>query len=169
MTQSGMTFEERKDFIFVGNFLHEPNRDAVHYLKESVWPLIRAQLPDAGMCIYGAYPSQSVLQLHQPKERFFSLGRADDAQEVVAKARVMLAPLRFGAGMKGKLLEAMQCGTPSVTTAIGAESMYGDLPWNGFITRVMTFCFTPCRFTVIARACCRLFPATVTSRTALYT
>jgi glycosyltransferase involved in cell wall biosynthesis len=42
--------------------------------------------------------------------------------------------LRFGAGIKGKLLEAMQCGTPSVTTTIGSESMHGDLPWNGFIT-----------------------------------
>lgn len=62
------------------------------------------------------------------------MGRADDAQEVVSKARVVLAPLRFGAGIKGKLLEAMQCGTPSTTTSIGAESMFGDLPWNGFIT-----------------------------------
>ena len=51
----------------------------------------------------------------------------------------MLAPLRFGAGIKGKLLEAMQCGTPSVTTTIGAESMCGDLPWNGFITDAATF------------------------------
>jgi glycosyltransferase involved in cell wall biosynthesis len=45
-----------------------------------------------------------------------------------------LAPLRFGAGIKGKLLESMQCGTPSVTSSIGAESMNGELPWNGFIT-----------------------------------
>jgi glycosyltransferase involved in cell wall biosynthesis len=62
------------------------------------------------------------------------MGRADNAQEVVSKARVVLAPLRFGAGIKGKLLEAMQCGTPSITSSIGAESMHGDLPWNGFIT-----------------------------------
>ena len=53
---------------------------------------------------------------------------------IARKARVVLAPLRFGAGIKGKLLEAMQCGTPSVTTSIGAESMNGELPWNGFIT-----------------------------------
>jgi glycosyltransferase involved in cell wall biosynthesis len=46
----------------------------------------------------------------------------------------VLSPLRFGAGIKGKLVEAMQCGTPSVTTTIGAESMCGDLPWNGLIT-----------------------------------
>ena len=62
------------------------------------------------------------------------MGRAEDAQEVVRNARVVLAPLRFGAGIKGKLVEAMQCGTPSVTTTIGAESMSVNLPWNGFIT-----------------------------------
>jgi glycosyltransferase involved in cell wall biosynthesis len=62
------------------------------------------------------------------------MGRAEGAKEVVKKARVVLAPLRFGAGIKGKLVEAMQCGTPSVTTTIGSESMCGDLPWNGFIT-----------------------------------
>ena len=127
------SFEDRKNFVFIGNFLHEPNWNAVQYLKETIWPLIRKQMPEAVLQIYGAYPSQKVLQLHQPKQGFHILGRADDAQEVVRNARVVLAPLRFGAGIKGKLLEAMQCGTPSVTTAIGAESMCGDLPWNGII------------------------------------
>lgn len=128
-----LPFEERKDFVFIGNFLHEPNWNAVLYLKESIWPLIRKQLPQAILNIYGAYPSQKVLQLHQPKEGFLIKGRAPKAQEVVSSARVVLAPLRFGAGVKGKLVEAMQCGTASITTTIGAESMRGDLPWNGFI------------------------------------
>jgi glycosyltransferase involved in cell wall biosynthesis len=127
------SFEERNNFVFIGNFLHEPNWNAVQYLKETIWPLIRNQMPEAVLQIYGAYPSQKVLQLHQPKQGFHIMGRAEDAQEVVRNARVVLAPLRFGAGIKGKLLETMQCGTPSVTTTIGAESMYGDLPWNGFI------------------------------------
>jgi glycosyltransferase involved in cell wall biosynthesis len=127
-------FEDRKNFVFIGNFLHEPNWNAVQYLKETIWPLIRKQMPDAVLQIYGAYPSQKVLQLHKPAEGFCIMGRADDAQEVVRNSRVVLAPLRFGAGIKGKLVEAMQCGTPSVTTTIGAESMCGDLPWNGFIT-----------------------------------
>ena len=132
--QKSPSFEERENFIFIGNFLHEPNWNAVQYLKETIWPLIRRQMPEAVLQIYGAYPSQKVLQLHQPKQGFYIMGRADDAQEVVKNARVVLAPLRFGAGIKGKLLEAMQCGTPSVTTTIGAESMCGDLPWNGFVT-----------------------------------
>lgn len=131
--QNWLPFEERKVFIFIGNFLHEPNWNAVQYIKESIWPLIRKELPDVSMQIYGAYPSQKVLQLHNAKERFLVLGRAGNAFEVVSKARVVLAPLRFGAGAKGKLIEAMQCGTPSVTTSIGAESMNGDLAWSGII------------------------------------
>ncbi len=131
--QSWLSFEDRKDFIFIGNFLHEPNWNAVQYLKESIWPVIRKQLPEASMQIYGAYPSQKVLQLHNPKERFLVSGRAKNAYDVVSKARVVLAPLRFGAGAKGKLIEAMQCGTPSITTSIGAESMNGDLAWSGSI------------------------------------
>lgn len=131
--QSWPTFEERKDFIFIGNFLHEPNWNAVQYIKESIWPLIRKQLPQVLIQIYGAYPSQKVLQLHKPDEGFLVLGRAENAAEVVRKARVVLAPIRFGAGAKGKLIEAMQCGTPSITTAVGAESMNGNLPWNGKI------------------------------------
>ena len=127
------SFEERNNFVFIGNFLHEPNWNAVQYLKETIWPLIRKQLPEAFLKIYGAYPSQKVLQLHQPKEGLHIMGRAVDAPEVIRNARVILAPLRFGAGIKGKLVEAMQCGTPSITTTIGAESMCGDLPWNGFI------------------------------------
>ena len=128
------SFEERNDFVFIGNFLHEPNWNAVQYLKETIWPLLREQLPDANLHVYGAYSSQKVLQLNQPKEGFHIKGRAIDANEVVKKARIVLAPLRFGAGIKGKLIEAMQCGTPSITTSIGAESMQGNLPWNGFVT-----------------------------------
>jgi len=127
------SFEDRSKFVFIGNLLHEPNWNAVQYLKETIWPQIRKQMPEAVLQIYGAYPSQKVVQLHQPKDGFHIMGRANDAQEVVKNARVVLAPLRFGAGIKGKLVEAMQCGTPSVTTTIGAESMSGDLPWNGFI------------------------------------
>lgn len=129
-----LSFEDRKEFVFIGNFLHEPNWNAVQYLKETIWPLIKKRLPDAVLNVYGAYTLQKMLQLHNKKEGFLIMGRAIDAQKVVKEARVVLAPLRFGAGIKGKLLEAMQCGTPSVTTSIGSESMHGDLPWNGFVT-----------------------------------
>ena len=127
------SFEGRKDFVFIGNFLHEPNWNAVQYLKDTIWPQIRKFLPQANLNIYGAYPSQKVLQLNNTREGFLIKGRAEDANEVVKNARIVLAPLRIGAGIKGKLLEAMQCGTPSVTTSIGAESMQGELNWNGFV------------------------------------
>jgi len=131
--QRWLPFGERKDFIFIGNFLHEPNWNAVQYLKETIWPLIKKQLPNASMKVYGAYASQKVLQLHKPGENFFICGRAENAEAVVSKSRVVLAPIRFGAGSKTKLLEAMQCGTPSVTTSVGAEGMNANLPWSGII------------------------------------
>jgi len=127
------TFENRNNFVFIGNFLHEPNWDCVKYLSEIIWPLLQKQLPDAKMIIYGAYCTQKVMELHKPIQNFYVLGRADDAFEVIKNAKVVLAPLRFGAGIKGKLLEAMQCGTPSVTTSVGAEAMTGNLFWNGFV------------------------------------
>lgn len=127
------TFKERNHFVFIGNFLHEPNWDTVQFLNKEIWPVIHSKLPLAKMLVYGAYLTQKVLELNSPKMNFLVKGRAEDALEVIREARVVLAPLRFGAGIKGKLLEAMQCGTPSVTTSIGAESMKGDLDWNGFI------------------------------------
>ena len=127
-------FEDRKHFVTIGNFLHEPNWNGVLYLKEDIWPLIRKQLPDAELHIYGAYPSPKVTQLHQPKDGFLIKGRAESAQEIMLNAKVCLAPLRFGAGLKGKLIDAMECGTPSVTTSIGAEAMHAELEWGGVIS-----------------------------------
>jgi len=126
-------FEERNHFISIGNFLHEPNWDAVQFLKNEIWHLIKKKLPEAELHIYGAYPSQKVFELNNPKDGFIIKGRAESAIEVMQKASVCLAPLRFGAGLKGKLIDAMIAGTPSVTTTIGAEAMHGTLPWSGCI------------------------------------
>jgi len=130
--ESWKPFEERAHFVFVGNFFHAPNVDAVLQLK-TIWKYIRKKLPNAELHIYGAYVTQQIQQLHKPKEGFIVKGFADDALEVVKNAKVVLAPIRFGAGIKGKLTEAMECGTPSVTTSVGAEGMRANLPWNGFI------------------------------------
>ena len=127
------SFEEREHFIFIGNFFHKPNVDAVLTLKNKVWTAIRKQLPTVEIHIYGAYVNQQIQELHNKKEGFIVKGFAEDANEVVEKAKVVLAPLNYGAGIKGKLTEAMLCGTPSVTTAIGVEGMAGDFPWNGFV------------------------------------
>jgi len=128
-----LSFEERADFVFIGNFLHEPNWHTVQFLKTKIWPLLSKKLPQAKLNIYGAYPSQKVLQLHNPKENFNIIGRAGNAKETIAKHRVLIAPIQFGAGIKGKFIDAMHVGTPSVTTSIGAEAMKGNLEWNGYV------------------------------------
>ena len=127
------SFEDREHFVFIGNFFHKPNVDAVLTLKNKVWTAIRKQLPKAEIRIYGAYVNQQIQELHNKKEGFIVKGFVEDANEVVENAKVVLAPLNYGAGIKGKLTEAMLCGTPSVTTTIGVEGMAGDFPWNGFV------------------------------------
>jgi glycosyltransferase involved in cell wall biosynthesis len=126
-------YEERADFITIGNLLHAPNVNSVLRLKKEIWPLIRKELPQANLCVYGAYAPQQILELHNEKEGFLVRGWAKDVSEVLQNARVCLAPIQFGAGLKGKLLDAMLYGTPSITTSIGAEGMHGNLPFSGVI------------------------------------
>lgn len=134
-TESGvLNFSQRAHFISIGNFRHEPNWDAVLWLKQSIWPLIKKQLPDCELHIYGAYPPPKATQLHNEKQGFLIKGWAEDAKHVMQQARVCIAPLRFGAGIKGKLAEAMMCGTPNVTTNIGTEGMQMDFEWPGLYT-----------------------------------
>jgi len=129
-------FEQRQHFVFIGNFRHAPNWDSVLWLKESIWPAIRQQLPRAELHVYGAYPAKKVTNLHNPKQGFIVKGWAEDALQVISNARLLLAPLRFGAGIKGKLAEAMLCGTPSITTPIGSEAMLPEAlsneDWPGY-------------------------------------
>ena len=131
-------FEERNHFISIGNFLHEPNWQTVLQLKKQ-WKSIKKQLPEAELHVYGAYVSEKAKQLHNEKEGFLIKGRAKSVADVYAKAKVLLAPIPYGAGLKGKLFEAMQLGLPSVTTKMGAEGMNGNLDWNGFISEENDF------------------------------
>lgn len=133
VSESTPAFEERQNFFAIGNLLHAPNVDSVLQLKK-LWPEIRQQLPDAELHIYGAYAPQQVLQLNNVKEGFLIKGWADDLEMAMKTYRVQLAPLRFGAGLKGKLLDAMRFGLPTVTTEIGAEGMCGELPFGGTIS-----------------------------------
>jgi glycosyltransferase involved in cell wall biosynthesis len=126
------SFEQRQHFMTIGNFRHAPNWDAVLYLQQ-IWPLIRKQLPQAELHIYGSYPPPKATALNNPKTGFLIKGWATDAYQVMESARVCISPLRFGAGIKGKLLEAMIMQTPSVTTTIGSEGMHHDLPWSGVV------------------------------------
>ncbi|BFM06546.1 glycosyltransferase [Halioxenophilus aromaticivorans] len=122
-------YQDRTGFVTIGNFRHAPNWDSVLYLRE-LWPQVKQQLPQAEIQIYGAYMPPKARQLHNVKLGFHVHGWVEDARAAVAQARVCVAPLRFGAGQKGKLLLAMCAGTPSVTTLVGAESMV-EQGWPG--------------------------------------
>ena len=126
------SFSERKNFISIGNFLHEPNWQTVLKLKK-LWPKIKSKVPEAELHIYGAYATHKALQLHNEREGFLIKGRVEHVEKVFSESKVLLAPIPFGAGIKGKLLESMQYGLPNVTSTIGAEGMNGSLPWNGFV------------------------------------
>ncbi|NNC34344.1 MAG: glycosyltransferase family 4 protein [Croceitalea sp.] len=124
------SFDERQDFIMVGNGKHAPNVDAIKHLNKYIWPLIRKQLPSARIQCYGAYLPQQVKELHKPKAGFIVKGWVEDLPGVMQHARVQLAPLRFGAGIKGKLLESMRNGLPFITTSIGVEGMCDEQDWS---------------------------------------
>ena len=126
-------FYGRSNFISIGNFKHEPNKNAALVLKTKIWPLIKKELPKARLNIYGAYVGSSIKQLHNEKNGFIINGWASNLEEVFVNSRVCLAPIQFGAGLKGKLIDAMQYGTPNVTTSVGAEGMQHKLAWSGFI------------------------------------
>lgn len=127
-----LPFESRQHFISIGNFRHAPNWDMVLYLQQ-LWPDIHKTLPNAELHIYGAYPPPKATALHNPKTGFLVKGWAEDALAVIEQARICLAPIRFGAGIKGKLIDAMMMQTPSITTPIGAEGMQTNTSWPGAI------------------------------------
>lgn len=130
--KSEISFSDRKDFVSIGNFLHEPNWQTVLQLKK-MWPFIKSKIPKAKLNIYGAYVPEKAKQLYNEKDGFLIKGRAESVEEVFNESRILLAPIPFGAGIKGKLLDSMTLGLPNITTTIGAEGMHGNLPWNGAI------------------------------------
>jgi glycosyltransferase involved in cell wall biosynthesis len=126
------SYSERINFVTIGNLRHAPNWDSILYLQE-IWPLIRTRLPKAQMHIYGAYTPPKATALDDPKNGFMIRDRVENASMVMKDARVCLSPLRFGAGIKGKFIEAMLTSTPSVTTSIGSEGMSSEKDWPGLV------------------------------------
>lgn len=131
-TTAPRTYAERKHFCFIGNFLHEPNWRTVLQLK-NIWGKIRRKLPDSEIHIYGAYTSEKVRQLDNAADGFRIKDRAENAIYTLSLYRVLLAPIPFGAGQKGKFIDALRAGTPSITNSIGAEGMIQNSPWPGAI------------------------------------
>lgn len=115
-------FTERSDLFFLGGFKHLPNIDAVTWFVDKIWPRIHAARPDITFHILGAEAPPEVIALgNRPGVRF--LGYVADLDPMIALYRLSVAPLRYGAGIKGKLGAAMGEGVPCVSTTIGAEGM----------------------------------------------
>ena len=131
--QQTKPFSGRKHFMTIGNFRHAPNWDAVLQLQK-IWPEIRKQLPETELHIYGSYPPPKATALNNPKTGFLVKGWAEDSIAVMQDYRLCLAPIMFGAGIKGKLLDAMISQTPSVTTSTGSEGMHDKEDWPGVVT-----------------------------------
>ena len=117
----GPAFGEREHLFFVGSFAHRPNVDAVDYFAREVLPLVREQLPGVELLVAGGGAPPSLGGYEAAGVRL--LGYVPDIEPLFARARVFVAPMRFGAGMKGKIGDALSHGLPVVTTGVGAEGM----------------------------------------------
>ncbi len=114
-------FSERNGFCFLGNFRHPPNLDSVRWLLDH-WPAIRSKLPMAELHLYGAYPPAEISR-HKGAQGIFAHGPVADHRSALRKHKVLLSPLRFGAGIKGKVLEAWGTGTPVIGSPLTFEGM----------------------------------------------
>ena len=115
----GKPFEERLDLLFIGNLAHRPNDDAILFFMREVYPALIQKLPSVRLDIIGDNPSTAILTYNSESVRI--RGYVPDVEPYLRERRVFVAPLRFGAGIKGKVGEAMAYGIPVVTTSIGAE------------------------------------------------
>jgi len=125
-------FPNRAHFCTIGTYRHPPNADAVRWLAEEIWPRLKAELPEAEMHCYGSYLDKGTSRLSQPEHGFHVRGPMAELSALQGY-RVLLAPLRFGAGIKGKVLDAWMNGLPVVTTPVGSEGLDADdgAPWGG--------------------------------------
>ncbi len=118
-------FEKREGLVFVGGFAHPPNADAVLWFAKEIFPLIRAQIPDMKFYVVGSKVTDEIKTLEQPGNGIIIKGFVSDEEleAIYQKCRIVVVPLRYGAGVKGKVVEAIYNGAPIVTTSIGAEGI----------------------------------------------
>ncbi|HEV7906003.1 MAG TPA: glycosyltransferase [Pyrinomonadaceae bacterium] len=117
----GKPFEERAHLLFLGNLAHRPNADAVHHLMRDVFPLVKKSLPGVRLYIVGDNVTPEIAAYAAPDVEV--LGYVPDVEPLFRSCRLMVVPLRYGAGIKGKLGESLAYGLPAVTTTIGAEGL----------------------------------------------
>ena len=117
-------WSNRKDFLWVGNRKHNPNDDSLKFLLQELWPSIQAEIPEAELHIVGPNGTESQRQLIAKTKSVVDLGWVDDLPKLMMDYRVNLAPIRFGAGLKGKIMQPLALGLPTVSSAIGAEGLF---------------------------------------------
>lgn len=116
-------FSQRTGVLFVGGFLHAPNVDGVIWLAQEIWPMVRSRLPNATLDIVGSNATQEIRQLNDPESGVCVHGFMQDLDPALARARLTVAPLRFGAGIKGKVAMSLAAGVPCVATPVASEGM----------------------------------------------
>jgi len=116
------SFNQRNGLIFLGGYRHVPNVDAVLYFASQVWPLIREKIPDAVFYAAGSNPPSELLEL-DGKDNIVITGYIEDLQPYFERVRLSVAPIRYGAGIKGKVAMSMAYGVPVVATVCAAEGM----------------------------------------------
>ncbi|HZR64404.1 MAG TPA: glycosyltransferase, partial [Terriglobales bacterium] len=114
-------FALRQDYLFIGGFQHRPNADAVLFFVRHIYPLVSRQLPDAKFYIIGGNPPPDIVAL--ATDQIVVTGLQRDTRPFFESVRLSVAPLRFGAGVKGKINQSMACGVPVVATSIAIEGM----------------------------------------------
>lgn len=112
---------KRREIIFVGGYRHVPNVDAAILLVRNIMPKVWAVVPDAKVMLLGSHPPQEVIELGGPKVTV--LGYVEDLAPYYARARLSVSPLRYGAGVKGKIVSSLEAGVPVVSTSIGNEGI----------------------------------------------
>jgi glycosyltransferase involved in cell wall biosynthesis len=122
VTKSAVSFGERKHICFVGGFAHDPNVDAVEYFLRNIWPRARPGLP-AGtkFLVIGPAAPDKLLKLASDNVEF--LGFVPELSPIFDQCRLAVAPLRYGAGIKGKLVASLAHGLPAVATNLALEGM----------------------------------------------
>ena len=118
-------FDQRRDIMFIGGFTHTPNVDAVIWFGREIMPEIVEKIPDIKWYVMGSNPPQEVLDLAGDNIIVKGFVSDEDLENYYDKCRMSVVPLRYGAGIKGKVIEAMRYGMPVVTTSVGAEGIAG--------------------------------------------
>ncbi len=114
--------EEENSLVFLGNYLHYPNVDAVLYFHEEIWPLLKKNISQLKFYVVGQGPPPEIMRLAQDKSIVVT-GTVDDVTPYLRRGQVFICPVRLGGGFRGKILEAMALGRPVVSTRLGAEGI----------------------------------------------